>query len=246
MFISGINVVAANFKQANIMGYIIDGIKQGLALLVSFDSELQGIVLLSLLVSGSATLISSFFAVPVGIYLSLKDFRFKRFIVGVINTALAVPPVIIGLLVYLLVSRRGPLGIFEMLFTPYAMLIAQSILAAPIITALTHSALKNISKDTRALSYSLGANRSQMVFALLYQGRFAFLSALIVGFSRVVGETGMALMVGGNIRGMTRVMTTAIALETTKGNFELGIALGMVLLFVAVGINVCLQALQGK
>ncbi len=228
------------------MDYLIEGIKQGFLFLFPPKKEIIEIVMLSLLISGGATVIASIFGIPIGISIALKEFRFKRVIVGIINIWLALPAVLIGLVVYLILSRRGPLGSLGFLFTPYAIIIAQAILATPIITALSLSALKGIAKDVRDIAYSLGANRMQTIWVLIKEGRFALLTAIITGFSRVIGETGMTLMVGGNIKGETRVMTTAISLETMKGNFEIGIALGVVLLIVAILINVILQIVQGK
>ncbi len=228
------------------MSYLLEGLKQGLTLLLPPGREILQIVALSLVVSGAATLLASLAAVPASLLLALKEFRGKRLLVGLVNTAMSVPAVLIGLLVYGLVNRRGPLGILGMLFTPGAMVLAQALLAFPLITALALAALKGVARDARDLALSLGANRRQLAAAVIRQGRFAFLTAIIAGFSRVIGETGMTLMVGGNIRGQTRVLTTAISLETMKGNFEIGIALGIVLLLVAAAINVALQGLQGK
>lgn len=228
------------------MDYILEGVRQGFYLLFPPKKEIVEIVFLSLIVSGSATIIAGLIAIPSAVFLALKEFRYKRLVIGLVNTWLALPAVVIGLLVYIFLSRHGPLGFWGFLFTPYAMVIAQAFLAAPIVTALTLSALKNIAKDTKDIAYSLGANRWQMVFTIIREGKFAFLTAIITGFSRIIGETGMTLMVGGNIKGATRVLTTAIALETMKGNFEIGIALGIVLIFVAIILNIILQILQGK
>jgi tungstate transport system permease protein len=228
------------------MGYILDGLKQGLAILLPPRREILQIVILSLAVSGGATVLAALAAIPAALLLALKEFRGKRFLVGVVNTALSVPAVLIGLLVYGLVNRRGPMGTLGLLFTPGAMILAQALLAFPIITALALAALQGIARDARDLALSLGANRLQLALAVIRQGRFAFLTALIAGFSRVIGETGMTLMVGGNIKGQTRVLTTAISLETMKGNFEFGIALGIVLLLAAMAINILLQWAQGK
>ncbi|MBU4405386.1 MAG: ABC transporter permease [Candidatus Aminicenantes bacterium] len=228
------------------MSYILEGLKQGAALLLPPSSEILQIVALSLAVSGAATLLAALAAVPVSLFLALKEFRGKRLLVGLVNTAMSVPAVLIGLLVYGLVSRRGPLGILGLLFTPGAMVLAQALLAFPLITALALAALKGIARDARDLALSLGANRRQLAAVVIRQGRFAFLTAIIAGFSRVIGETGMTLMIGGNIKGQTRVLTTAISLETMKGNFELGIALGIVLLLTALAVNVAMQGLQGK
>jgi tungstate transport system permease protein len=228
------------------MAYILEGLKHGLAMLLPPDREIVRIVVLSLAVSGGATVLAALAAIPAALLLALKEFRGKRFLVGVVNTALSVPAVLIGLLVYGLVSRRGPLGTLGLLFTPGAMVLAQALLAFPIVTALALAALKGVAREARDLALSLGANRWQLSLAVIRQGRFAFLTALIAGFSRIIGETGMTLMVGGNIKGQTRVLTTAISLETMKGNFEIGIALGMVLLLAAVTVNVVLQWAQGK
>jgi tungstate transport system permease protein len=228
------------------MNYFLEGLKQGVRLLLPPSGEILQIVILSLAVSGAATLLASLAAVPASLFLALKEFRGKRLLVGLVNTAMSVPAVLIGLLVYGLVNRRGPLGILGMLFTPGAMVLAQALLAFPLITALALAALKGIARDARDLALSLGANRRQLAAAVIRQGRFAFLTAIIAGFSRVIGETGMTLMVGGNIKGQTRVLTTAISLETMKGNFELGIALGIVLLLTALAVNIALQGLQGK
>jgi tungstate transport system permease protein len=228
------------------MDYILDGLRHGLAILLPPSREILQIVFLSLAVSGVATLLAAAAAIPAALFLALREFRGKRFLVGAVNTALAVPAVLIGLLVYGLVSRRGPLGSLALLFTPGAMIMAQALLAFPLITALALAALKGIARDARDLAVSLGANQLQLALAVIRQGRFAFLTALIAGFSRVIGETGMTLMVGGNIKGQTRVLTTAISLETMKGNFEIGIALGIVLLLVALVINIALQWAQGK
>jgi len=228
------------------MDYILDGLRHGLALLLPPKRDILQIVALSLAVSGGATLLAAAAAIPSALFLALRDFRGKRFLVGVVNTSLSIPAVLIGLLVYGLVSRRGPLGALGLLFNPGAMVLAQALLAFPIITALALAALKGIARDARDLALSLGANRWQLAAAVIRQGRFAFLTALIAGFSRVIGETGMTLMVGGNIKGHTRVLTTAISLETMKGNFEIGIALGIVLLLAALTITIVLQWLQNK
>lgn len=228
------------------MEYLFEGIKQSGLLLFPPKREIIEIILLSLVVSFSATLLASFFSLPIGIFLAVKEFRLKRVLIAILNTWLAIPAVLIGLLVYMFLSRRGYAGALGLLFTPYAMIIAQAILATPIIIILSLSSLKRIAKDVKDISYALGANKIQFMLILIKEGKFAFLTSIISGFSRVIGETGMTLMVGGNIKGETRVMTTAIALETMKGNFEIGIAIGIVLLLVAVMINILLQLLQGK
>jgi tungstate transport system permease protein len=228
------------------MAYILEGLKQGLALLLPPSREILQIIILSLAVSGAATVLAALAAIPAALFLALREFRGKRLLVGLVNTAMSVPAVLIGLLVYGLVNRRGPLGVLGLLFSPGAMILAQALLAFPLITALALAALKGVAREARDLALSLGANRGQLAAAVIRQGRFAFLTAIIAGFSRVIGETGMTLMVGGNIKGQTRVLTTAISLETMKGNFEIGIALGIVLLLVAATVNIALQGVQGK
>jgi tungstate transport system permease protein len=228
------------------MGYFLEGLKQAFRLLVPPSGEVLEIVGLSLLVSGAATVLAAAVGVPFGLWLSLAEFRGRRFLISLVQTALSVPAVLIGLVVYILVSRRGLFGFLGLLFTPGAMILAQALLALPLITALTLAALQGPAREGRDLAYSLGASRGRMLGTILRQGRFAFIAAMITGFSRVVGETGMTLMIGGNIKGATRVMTTAISLETMKGNFEIGLALGIVLLLVALVVNVILQMCQGK
>ncbi len=228
------------------MSPFLEGLRQGIALLLPPGPEVTSIVLLSLLVSGTATMLAALAALPAALSLAVFEFRGKRLVIGALQTSLAVPAVLIGLLVYLLLSRRGPLGPLGLLYSPGAMVIAQALLAFPLVAALAYSALKGTAREAVDLAHSLGASPWQAALAVVRQGRFPFLTALITGFSRVIGETGMTLMVGGNIRNETRVMTTAISLETMKGNFELGIALGVVLLVVALLVNALLQAAQGK
>lgn len=228
------------------MDYILEGVRSGFLFLFPPRKEILEIALLSIFVSGTATIIAGVFGIFIGIFIAINDFKFRRFVIGFLNTWLAFPAVVIGLLVYIFLSRMGPFGSFGFLFTSSAMIIAQFLLALPIVSALTVSALKNSSKDIKDLAYSLGADRIQMVFTIIKESRFAFLTAIITAFARVIGETGMTLMVGGNIKGSTRVLTTAISLETMKGNFEFGIALGFVLLLVALIVNIFLQILQGK
>lgn len=228
------------------MDYFFEGIKQGLFLLLHPKKEIIEIIILSLLVSGSATLLSVIFALPISLCLAIKEFRLKRFIVSVINTWMSVPAVLIGLFVYILITRQGPLGKFHLLYTPYAIVIAQTVLATPIITALSFSSIKVFAKDVKDISYSLGADKFQTFFLIIKESKAGLIIASITAFSRIIGETGMTLMVGGNIKGLTRVMTTAIALETMKGNFEFGIAIGMILFLIALIINIILQFFQGK
>ncbi|MDI6757286.1 MAG: ABC transporter permease [Endomicrobiia bacterium] len=228
------------------MDFVLDGFKHALALIFPPRKEVIEIALLSLTVSGAATITAAIFAIPAGVAVAMKDFKWRRLLIGGLNVWLAVPAVAVGLFVYGLISRRGPLGFLEILYTPYAMAAAQALLAFPIIFALTVSALKNVARETSELARAMGASRLQTAGAVIKEGRFAFASAIIMGFARVVGETGMTLMLGGNIKGETRVLTTAIALETMKGNFETGLALGIILIIVALAANAALQVAQGK
>ena len=227
------------------MESILSALNKAFVLIISLDKEVFSIVLLSFSVSLTAVFLSSLFSLPLSLLLALKKFRGNKFIVNTINSLMAVPAVAIGLVVYLFISRRGPLGVLELLYTPWAMIIAQAILATPIITSLSHQTLKRVGAMVKETAISLGASGWQMVFTVVKEAKSSLITAFIVGFARVIGETGMTMMVGGNIKGATRVMTTAIALETMKGDFELAVALGIILLIVAFVVNIILQATQG-
>lgn len=227
------------------MENILSALTKAFGLIISLDREVFSIVLLSFSVSLTAVFFSSLFSLPLSLLLALKKFPGNRFIVNTINSLMAVPAVAIGLVIYLLISRRGPLGILELLYTPWAMIIAQAVLAIPIITSLSHQTLKRVGSMVKETAVSLGASRWQMVVTVVKEAKSSLMVAFIMGFARVIGETGMTMMVGGNIKGATRVMTTAIALETMKGDFELAVALGIVLLIVAFLVNIILQAMQG-
>ena len=228
------------------MDFIVEGIRKAFQLIFTLDSEIFSIVLLSLRVSLTAVILASLLGVYLGFLMAVKDYWGKRFSVSLVNTLLALPTVVIGLIVYSLISRRGPLGIFGLLYTPLAMIIGQFILAVPIIIALTHSAVQGIDKRVRNTALTLGATEAQSAWTLIKEARYAVLAAVITGFGRVIAEVGAAMMLGGNIKGSTRVMTTAIALETAKGEFGFAIALGIILLFVAFSINILLHYFQDK
>lgn len=228
------------------MDFIIEGIQKAFQLIFTLDSEIFNIVLLSLRVSLTAVILASLLGVYLGFLMAVKDYWGKRFSVALVNTLLALPTVVIGLIVYSLISRRGPLGVFELLYTPSAMILGQFILAVPIIIALTHSAVQGIDKRVRTTTLTLGATEAQSAWMVIKEARYAVLAAVIIGFGRVIAEVGAAMMLGGNIKGSTRVMTTAIALETTKGEFDFAIALGIILLFVAFSINILLHYFQSK
>ena len=221
-------------------------IRQAFVLLASFDPDVWNIVLLSLRVSGTAAVAAAALALPAAYAVTQSEFRGKRLAIGIVNSLMAVPAVVIGLVCYLALSRSGPLGFWALLYSPSAMVIAQGLLALPLMTGLAISALQNVNHTLKETMATLGAGRWRLAYGVVREARFAVAAAFITGFARVLGETGMTMMVGGNIKGQTRVMTTAIALETMKGNFELGIGLGAVLLALAIVVNVALQLVQGR
>jgi len=228
------------------LDFIIEGVRKAFQLIFSLDREIFNIVLLSLRVSLTAIVLASFLGIPLGFLMALKDYWGKKFTIALVNTLLALPTVVVGLIVYSIISRRGPLGVFGLLYTPSAMIIGQFILATPIIIALTHSAIQGIDRRVRSTALTLGATEIQSAWTVIKEARYAVIAAVITGFGRIIAEVGAAMMLGGNIRGSTRVMTTAIALETSKGEFGFGIALGIILLFIAFSINILLHYFQSK
>ncbi|MFH0801564.1 MAG: ABC transporter permease [bacterium] len=227
-------------------GNLSASLSEALGLLLRADAELWRIVLLSLFVSSLAVTLSALLALPVALAVAWGEFPGKRIVIGLVNSLIAVPAVVIGLLLYLALSRSGPFGALGLLFTPRAMILAQALLALPLLTGLFIAAFQSVGRRVKETALTLGASPLQAALALLREARFALLAAYTTGFARLLGETGMTMMVGGNIRGQTRVMTTAIALETLRGNFELGIALGIILFTVAIGVNIILQIMQGR
>jgi len=213
--------------------------------LIGGDAEIYAIIGRSLLVSGTAVALAAVLGGSLGIWIALTPFRGRRLIINILNTMMGLPPVVVGLVVYLLLSRSGPLGALRLLFTPSAMILAQTVLAAPIVAALTVSALLSVDPKIRDKAISLGANERQAAWIVVREARFALMAAVIAGFGRVNAEVGAVMMVGGNIAGYTRVMTTTIVLVTSQGRFELAIALGVVLITLAFLINLLLQILQG-
>jgi tungstate transport system permease protein len=228
------------------MDSIIDGFIKAFSLILNLDRELLGIILLSIQVSGTALIISSAIGVPLGTFIGLKKFPGRGFIISLSNTFMGLPPVVVGLFVYLLLSRSGPLGFMGLLYTPSAMVTAQTILALPIIVSLCHSAIINVDPIIGQAATTLGATPYQAANTVIKEARYGILSGIIAGFGRVMAEVGAILIVGGNIAGYTRVMTTTIALETDKGNFELALALGIILLTLSLIINIFLHLIQGK
>lgn len=228
------------------MEYILGGMWKALGLIFSLDREILSIALLSLKVSTIAIFLSSLVGVPLGFIIGSGQFWGKKGLTAIFNTLMALPTVVVGLLVYSLISRQGPLGPLELLFTPKAMVIGQFILATPIIVALTISATQAIDPRVKITAMTLGAGPLRTAVTVLSEAKFALMAAVVAGFGRVIGEVGCALMVGGNIRGYTRTMTTAISLETAKGEFAFGLALGFILLTVAFIVNILLHRLQSR
>ena len=214
------------------MNYIIDGFVKALQLIFSFDREVFSAVLVSLRVSCTAIVFATIMGLPLGFCIAIREFRGKQVVVTILNTLMALPTVVVGLTVYSLVSRRGPLGPLNLLYTPGAMVIGQFILATPIISALTISATQSVDKEVEATALTLGASRRQVASTVLLEAKVGLLAAVIAGFGRIIGEVGAAMMLGGNIRSVTRTISTAIALQTSMGEFEVGIALGIILMFI--------------
>jgi tungstate transport system permease protein len=225
---------------------IISGFKSAFLLILNFNPELLGIILLSLKVSGLALIIATLLGVPLAALLGLKRFPGRGLIINLLNTFMGLPPVVVGLFVYLLLSRKGPLGFLGLLYSPSAMVVAQTILAFPIVSALCHSAIVNVPAVIRQAARTLGATPSQEAILVVREARYGIMAGIIAGFGRVMAEVGAILMVGGNIAGYTRVMTTTIALETDKGNFELALALGIILLTISLLINFALRLIQER
>ncbi len=226
------------------MSEISQGFITAFQLLVSANTELLSIVWLSLTVSGIAVLIASLLALPFGAWLALIRFPGRQSLIAVLNGMMGLPPVVVGLLVYLALSRAGPLGSLGLLFTPAAMVVAQTLLIFPIIAALTRQVIEDAWIEYREQLTSLNTNRGQSMKALLWDMRFTLLTAVLAGFGRAIAEVGAVMIVGGNIDGVTRVMTTAISLETSKGDLALALALGMVLIGIVVLVNAVAQIIK--
>ncbi|HPG49487.1 MAG TPA: ABC transporter permease [Spirochaetota bacterium] len=226
------------------MDLILDGIIEAFRLIVTGDPEVMDITLLSLRISGSATLISTCIGVSAGTAVALTRFPGRRFLISVINTGMGLPPVVVGLFVTIFIWRSGPLGSLGLLYTPAAMVVAQTVIAAPIITGVTLAAMQRLPGKLRLQILALGATRRQMVWLLMKEARLPLLTAVMAGFGGVISEIGASIMVGGNIRGYTRVLTTATVMETGRGNFAVAIALGVILLILAFTVNYILTAIQ--
>ena len=228
------------------MDFLLDSILSAILLLGSFDPEVYFIIYVSLKVSLSSTLIAGLFGIPAGFLISFNEFRGKRGVITLLNSLLALPTVVVGLLIYAFISRRGLLGMLDLLYTQTAMVIGQVILIFPIVTSLTIAAISRIDTRYRKTAMTLGATSLQTARVIFREARFGIVAAIIAAFGRVISEIGISMMLGGNARGYTRTMTTAMALEYDKGEFVLGVALGIVLLFISFGMNIFFNHLQGR
>jgi len=220
---------------------LFESIRHALHLLVSGDKEVYAIAWTSLRFAGTSTIICTLISLPLGVWMGFHNSRLKKVLAAILNSLIALPTVVIGLLIYSLLSRSAPLGGLGLLFTPTGIIIGQVVLALPIIASMVYSALSRLDPRLRETLITLGAPRLSMFWMILRESRTAILSAILAGFGRVVGEVGVSMMVGGNIRWYTRTLTTAIALETSKGEFEMGLALGIILMLVAFSINFLLH-----
>jgi len=225
---------------------LVEGARQAVALLLGGDREILGVLWLSLQVSSAATLIALLVGIPAGAVLALSRFPGRTLVVSAVNTGMGLPPVVVGLFVTILLWRSGPLGGWEILYTPAAIILAQALIASPIVTGITLAAVQNVPAKFRLQLIALGASRPQMVWVTLREARLPMLAAVMAGFGGVISEIGASLMVGGNIKGQTRTLTTAMVLETGKGNFEIAIALSILLLLLVFGINWALTTIQQR
>lgn len=228
------------------MDFILNSVAKAFHLIITLDPELSAIVLLSFKVSGLAVVISAMLGITAALWLSIRDFPGRSLIVTLINTLMGLPPVVAGLFLYLVLSRSGPLGALKLLYTPSAMVVVQMILAVPIVVGLSYAAAISADPAIRFTAITLGATPLQAAVKTMKQVRYAVLASVLAGFGRIVAEVGAVLIVGGNIAGYTRVMTTAIALEADKGDFELAVALGIILLLISFVLNGLLFYFQRK
>ena len=225
------------------MSDLLSGMSQAFWMLLTLDADLVEITLRSLRVTLTALVIASVVALPLGALLAVRRFRARRLTIAMLNALMGLPPVVVGLVVYVFLSRSGPLGVMGLLFTPTAMVIAQVIIIVPLIASIAHQALRELWSDYHDLLISLNTTQFQRVQALIWDGRRALLTAALAGFGRAIGEVGAIMVVGGNIDHHTRVLTTAIALETGKGDFALALGLGFVLIFMAIAVNFAIHVI---
>ncbi len=226
------------------MNDILQGLIAAGHLILTLDGDLVEIILRSLHVTLTAVAIASLIGLPLGAWLAVNRFRFRRYVIALLNALMGLPPVVVGLIVYLMLSRSGPFGVLGLLFTPTAMIIAQCIIITPLIASIAHQALRDLWAEYHDLLISISTTRRQRIATLLWDGRRALLTSTLAGFGRAIGEVGAILIVGGNIDHVTRVLTTAIALETSKGDFALALALGFILIALAIIVNILIHTLS--
>jgi len=228
------------------MDLIAEGLRKALQLVLSLDPEVLGITLLSLGVSLAATAVSVVVGVSAGTAIALSRFPGKQLAVSLVNTGMGLPPVVVGLLVTMFLWRSGPLGALGLLYTPWAIVLAQAVIATPIVMGITVGAVQGLPPALRLQILALGATRGQLVWLLLREARLPLLAGVMAGFGGVISEVGASIMVGGNIRGSTRVLTTATVMETSRGNFDVAIALSAILLLVTLAVNALLTRVQQR
>jgi len=228
------------------MDFFVESFHTAFGLIAAGDPDVMNAVTVSIVVSFWSTLFAALAGIPAGVVIGVADFPGKRGMVTLLNTLMALPTVVVGLFVYSLISRQGPFGAYGLLFTPEAMVIGQTVLAVPIMANFTLSAIKGADPRIVPTALTLGAGPFGSICRLTIELRFGIMAAVIAGFGRVIAEVGVAMMLGGNIRGYTRTMTTAIAMETGKGEFALGLALGLILMTVALVVNLFLNLLQQR
>ena len=228
------------------MGFLLEAFRTSIHLILSLDREIYGVVLRSLEFSLWATVLAVLFGVPAGFLVGSQSFRGKSLLITLLNTTMALPSVIVGLIGYSLLSRSAPLGFLDLLFSPKAVILGEFLLSLPVIVNLTIAAVQSVDPRVALTARTLGAGSIRTAWTTLMEARFALMAAIIAGYGRAVSEVGSAVMLGGNIRFSTRTMTTAIALETSKGEFGMGLALGFFLLLAVFSINILLYALQKK
>jgi tungstate transport system permease protein len=228
------------------MDLILQGLLEALRLLWTLDREVLAVVLLTLKVSGSATVLSVLVGCTAGTVLALARFPGRMLLIAAVNMGMGLPPVVVGLFVTLFIWRSGPLGFLGILYTPGAMILAQTVIAVPIVTGIALAAIQHLPRELPQQVLALGATRIQMVWTMMKEARLPLLAAVMAGFGGAVSEIGASIMVGGNIKGHTRVLTTATVMETGKGNFDVAIALGIILLLLTFGISLILTLIQQR
>lgn len=228
------------------MDLIINGFSKATELILNLDKEIIEVTVLSLVVSGAATLISVIIGVFLGTLFALTNFPGRRLMVSFINTGMGLPPVVVGLIVSILMWRNGPLGFLDLLYTPIAIVIAQALIATPIVTGISLAAMQQLPKNLKWQILALGATRWQLTWLLMKEARLPLLAAVMAGFGGVISEVGASMMVGGNIKGYTRVLTTATVMETGKGNFDYAMALSIILLILIFSVNAVLTWVQQR